>query len=76
LESKTYPIAVRNAVLASEPMPSDELIYAELAYELALRDELAERAGHARPSMSLDVYSDVMPADEVPSERFAALIVR
>jgi hypothetical protein len=25
-------------VLASEPMPSDELIYAELAYELALRD--------------------------------------
>lgn len=38
--------------------------------------ELAERAGHARPSMSLDVYSHVMPADEVPSERFTALIVR
>ena len=27
--------------------------------------ELAERAGHARPSMSLDVYSHVMPPDEV-----------
>jgi integrase len=26
--------------------------------------ELAERAGHARPSMSLDVYSHVMPPDE------------
>jgi integrase len=38
--------------------------------------ELAERAGHARPSMSLDVYSHVMPADEVSSERFAALIAR
>ena len=28
--------------------------------------ELAERAGHSKPSMSLDVYSHVMPADEVP----------
>jgi len=27
--------------------------------------ELAERAGHARPSMSLDVYSHAMPPDEV-----------
>jgi integrase len=36
--------------------------------------ELAERAGHARPSMSLDVYSHVMPPDEVSSERFLALI--
>jgi integrase len=36
--------------------------------------ELAERAGHSRPSMSLDVYSHVMPPDEVPSERFLALI--
>jgi integrase len=36
--------------------------------------ELAERAGHARPSMSLDVYSHVMPPDEVASERFLALI--
>jgi integrase len=36
--------------------------------------ELAERAGHARPSMSLDVYSHVMPADEVAPERLLALI--
>jgi integrase len=36
--------------------------------------ELAERAGHARASMSLDVYSHVMPLDEVPPERFEGLI--
>ena len=36
--------------------------------------ELAERAGHARPSMSLDVYSHVMPPDEAPMERILALI--
>ena len=36
--------------------------------------ELAERAGHARPSMSLDVYSHVMPADEVPADTFQALL--
>jgi integrase len=36
--------------------------------------ELAERAGHARPSMSLDVYSHVMPADEVPADRFQSLL--
>jgi integrase len=36
--------------------------------------ELAERAGHARASMSLDVYSHVMPPDEVPSEGFHALL--
>jgi len=36
--------------------------------------ELAERAGHARPSMSLDVYSHVMPSDEVTSERFLSLL--
>lgn len=38
--------------------------------------ELAERAGHARPSMSLDVYSHVMPPDEVTSERFLDLLTR
>ena len=38
--------------------------------------ELAERAGHAKPSMSLDVYSHVMPADEVPTERIQAVIGR
>jgi len=36
--------------------------------------ELAERAGHSRPSMSLDVYSHVMPADEIPADRFQNLI--
>jgi integrase len=36
--------------------------------------ELAERPGHARPSMSLDVYSHVMPAEEVPEGRSRALI--
>jgi integrase len=36
--------------------------------------DLAERAGHARPSMSLDVYSHVMPSDEVTSERFLSLL--
>ena len=29
----------------------------------------AERAGHSRPSMSLDVYSHVMPADEIAGDR-------
>jgi integrase len=37
--------------------------------------ELAERLGHSRPSISLDVYSHVMPADEVAEERFQALLV-
>ncbi len=36
--------------------------------------ELAERTGHARASMSLDVYSHVMPADEVPVERLLAFV--
>jgi len=33
--------------------------------------ELAERAGHARPSMSLDVHSHVMPPDELVTERLS-----
>jgi integrase len=36
--------------------------------------ELAERAGHAKPSMSLDVYSHVMPPDEAPSDRLQRLL--
>jgi integrase len=36
--------------------------------------ELAERAGHARASMSLDVYSHVMPPDEVAAEKFLSLL--
>jgi integrase len=38
--------------------------------------ELAERAGHSKPSISLDVYSHVMPADEVPDDRLLRLIER
>jgi integrase len=35
--------------------------------------ELAERAGHARASITLDVYSHVMPLDEAPIETLTAL---
>ena len=35
---------------------------------------LAERVGHARASMTLDVYSHVMPLDEVAIEQFAAVL--
>jgi hypothetical protein len=38
------------------------------------RRESAERAGHARASMSLDVYSHVMPPDEVAAEKFRPLL--
>lgn len=38
--------------------------------------ELAKRLGHARPSMSLDVYSHVMPLDEASSEALGRLLVR
>ena len=37
--------------------------------------ELAERAGHSKPSMSLDIYTHVMPVKEVPEERFTAVLV-
>ena len=36
--------------------------------------DLAERMGHSKPSMSLDVYSHVMPPDEITSERFVSLL--
>ena len=36
--------------------------------------ELAERAGHARASMSLDVYSHVMPPDEVGADKLVPLL--
>jgi integrase len=36
--------------------------------------ELAERAGHAKPSMSLDIYSHVMPPDEASSDRLQRLL--
>jgi integrase len=37
--------------------------------------ELAERAGHSKPSMSLDVYTHVMPVAEVAEERITAVLV-
>jgi hypothetical protein len=36
--------------------------------------ELAERAGHARPSMSLDVYSYALPPGEVSADELRALL--
>ena len=36
--------------------------------------ELAARVGHSRPSMSLDVYSHVMPVEEAEAGRLAKLI--
>ncbi|MCL4836440.1 MAG: site-specific integrase [Thermoanaerobaculia bacterium] len=38
--------------------------------------ELAARLGHARASMSLDVYAHVMPIDEVSVEALRAALVR
>jgi integrase len=37
--------------------------------------ELAERAGHSRPSMSLDVYTHVMPVAELDEKRLSAGVV-
>ena len=37
--------------------------------------ELAERAGHSKPSMSLDTYTHVMPVAEVAKDRFAVVLV-
>jgi integrase len=37
---------------------------------------LAERLGHAHASLSLDVYSHVMPLAEVPRNELSALLVR
>jgi hypothetical protein len=36
---------------------------------------LAERAGHSRLSMSLDVYTHVMPVEEVAEKRLRAVLV-
>lgn len=36
--------------------------------------ELAERLGHSKPSMSLDVYTHVMPPDEANTDVLAALV--
>lgn len=37
--------------------------------------ELAERMGHSKASMSLDVYTHVMPPDEATAEKMLALLV-
>jgi integrase len=37
--------------------------------------EIAERVGHSKPSMSLDVYTHVMPLDEVPQEAYRRVLV-
>jgi integrase len=37
--------------------------------------ELAERAGHARPTLTLDVYSHVMPIEEVTPETLLSHVV-
>jgi len=37
--------------------------------------ELAERAGHSKPSMSLDVYTHVMPVADVAPDKFRPLLV-
>jgi integrase len=36
--------------------------------------ELAERAGHSKPSISLDIYTHVMPVAEVENARLAAVL--
>jgi integrase len=38
--------------------------------------ELAERAGHSKPSMSLDVYSHILPVDEIHESTFLELLAR
>jgi integrase len=38
--------------------------------------ELAERIGHSRASLTLDIYSHVMPLDEVPRASLEAALVR
>ncbi len=37
--------------------------------------ELAERMGHSKASMSLDVYTHVMPPDEALPEALSALLM-
>ena len=41
-----------------------------------LRHELAERAGHSKPSMSLDMYSHVIPVADVPNARCVSLLTQ
>jgi integrase len=43
--------------------------------EVCSARELAERMGHSKASMSLDVYTHVMPPDEADPESLSALLV-
>lgn len=36
--------------------------------------EISDRAGHAKPSLTLDVYTHVMPLEEIPVDRYRALL--
>ena len=59
------------ALLAARPQTSPAQLWHQSGVPAR---ELAERAGHSKPSMSLDVYTQVMPVDEVPAERFLSLL--
>lgn len=53
----------------STPRPRPRMPITSALHQARPARELAKRAGHSRPSMSLDVYSHVMPVDEAPAER-------
>ena len=36
--------------------------------------DVAQRAGHSRASFTLDVYTHCMPGDELPVERYLAIL--
>jgi hypothetical protein len=38
--------------------------------------ELSDRAGHSKPSMSLDVYSHMIVPDEVDPDALKAILLR
>ena len=42
--------------------------------ELASRAELAERMGHTKASMSVDVYTHVMASDEITPEMIVRML--
>jgi integrase len=79
-EASAYQAMTRACVLAKVPhYPPHDLRHRRITIwhqsGVSARD-LAERAGHSKPSMSLDVYTHVMPADEAAVERVLAVIGR
>ena len=54
--------------------PSVSELLPQLLDAKALMAELAERAGHSKPSMSVDVYTHVMRVAEVAKGQIRALI--